>query len=66
MSTSRHRLQSILQNRNQHGLYTFYKMSLTCRKHIKHFLCFVADLKSKSFANNDVPTWTKLLVKNFL
>ena len=40
--------------------------SLTCGKHVKHFLRLVADFKSKSFPNNDMPAWTKLLVKNFL
>ena len=44
----------------------FQFRSLTCGKHIKHFLCLIANLKSKSFPNNDMPAWAKLLVKNFL
>ena len=42
------------------------QFGLTCGKHIKHFLCLIADLKSKALPNNDMPARTKLLVENFL
>ena len=80
MNTSKHRPRSILQRKKRsdwHDTHTniyicatqiicVMQFGLTCGKHIKHFLCLIADLKSKALPNNDMPARTKLLVENFL